>query len=123
MNNKRLYNDVINSGIDANICCDIAKNSQFSTNDNSIMYNYVRKVMLNNIVDAMYKKFGNSGIDNINFYIANGNNKYITRLNNARSLTDVFNNNDIVNFFNDIGVDNIYDYADIGYFNNRQIVR
>ena len=113
MSNKELYNLVISSGLNTDICCEIAKNSNISTNSNSIMYDYVRKVMLDYIAYSMNKRFGDSGINNLNYYIHIGNEKCITNLNNARLLVKTFNNNEIKKFLKDINVDNIYDYVDI----------
>ena len=119
MDNKELYNKVIHSKLDTNKCCDIAKNSNISTNKDAIMYNYVRKVMLDYLISSMDKKLGSNGIDNLNYYMIIGNRRYITRYNYARDLTSAFDNNDIIRFLTDINVDNIYDYVDMYSLDNK----
>ena len=119
MNNRELYNKVIHSKLDTNMCCDIAKNSNISTNKDAIMYNYVRKVMLDHIISSMDKKMGSNGMDNLNHYMSVGEKRYITRYNCARDLTNAFDNNDIIRFLTDINVDNIYDYVDMYSLDNK----
>ena len=121
--NKELYDIVISRNIDKDKCFEIAKNSNISTSNGDIMYNYIRKVILDDIINSMDIKFGDGTI-NIDYYINSGDNKYITSsVGDARKLVRVFNNMRIINFFNDLGVNDIYEYRNNYYIDNKKKVR
>ena len=54
----------------------------------------------------------------LDFYVNNKRDACITRNNGTRNLLKVFDNRDMINLFDDIGVKDIYEYIDRFYFHN-----
>ena len=73
--------------------------------------NYIRIVMLNEIIRCSEIKFSNDGQSQVQEYIDSGNNIYITNsVGHARVLTYSLSSDEIKKLFADLGVRNIEEY-------------
>ncbi len=101
----------------------IAKKSEIPGKSNrDIVMNYVKTVMLNEIVKCSEEKFPGYGIAQLQEYLITGQLKYITEsLGNARTIAKNLNPTEIYNLFAELGVSDIYQYIDYFYKNNNKV--
>lgn len=133
INNDKLCNDFNSCGINRDYIFDVIRNSNLNGKNNyDLVDRYIRSVILNYIIDNTYERVRadinvGKGEENklddvvgstLDFYVNNKRDACITRNNGTRNLLKVFDNRDMINLFDDIGVKDIYEYIDRFYFHN-----
>lgn len=96
---------------------DIVKNSGvIGEDDAQQLYNYIKVVMLNDVISMMKIRFPNNYINNINKFIETNNERYITdSIGNARQLVITMDSSVINKLFSDLYIKDIYEYMDRYY--------
>lgn len=81
-------------------------------------WNYVKMVMLNEMIRCSTVRFGKKGFQQVQAYVNSGKLDYITNsVDGARIIAKTLNPQEIINLLSDLGVNSISDYMDY-YFNN-----
>lgn len=84
--------------------------------------NYIKMIMLNEMIRCSTIKFGDCGILQIDDFIKTNSLEYITySVGKARNLAETLDGSEIKNFLADLGVRDIFEYQEIYYNNDKNI--
>lgn len=87
--------------------------------------NYIKKVMLDDIIKSMKERMPNDYVNNLRGFLIEDNLNYITSNGKARDLATTFRAGDMRRFMYDMGVNNIEEYINKYYYEeeNRRMKR
>ena len=110
----------VNTNLSREDIYDIVNNSGIIGNNiYDKINNYIRKVMLDDIIKSMKERMPDNYITNLNGFLSNNNLKYITSNGEARYLAKTMRANDMRRFMYDMGVNSIEEYIN-KYYNEEE---
>lgn len=96
---------------------EIAKNSGIiGENSKQQLFNYIKVIMLNDVISMMKIRFPSSYLNNINHFIKTNDRRYITdSVGKARQLVITMDSSVVNKLFSDLYIKDIYEYMDHYY--------
>lgn len=108
--------DKVKNNLSQEDCFEIVSDNIPGNNINKKMYNYIRVIMLNNIIDSIVSKYSYKGFLMIKKYIRTGNIVSITKNGGARTLATSLKASDIRDLFRELNVSDLDEYLE-SYYN------